>query len=188
MKKNLNLTLYKSLLLCDFYFLKKNLFNLSLKKIYKINKFTSYYLLDILEMVKAFKSFILLAKFTLSQTKKIIFFQILNSLTYKIFQKYIKSSNALYFIVKNPLRLSKSQITKSTNLFCQIGDYASLKEQRNNNKKLTNLNFLLYARFQARKDWNSQGIYQVTSELNSIKKALFLLSLFKKVRAYFNRS
>lgn len=187
MKKTLNLTLYKSLLLCDFYFLKKNLFNLSLKKIYKINKFTSYYLLDILEIVKSFKAFILLAKFTLNKVRKTIFFQILNSLTYKIFQKYIKSSNALYFIVKNPLRLAKSQITNSTNLFCQLGDYNSIKEQNNNNKKLTNLNFLLYARFQSRKSWNSQGAYQITSELNSIKKALFLLSLFKKIRAYFNK-
>ena len=82
MKQKIDLFLYKNLIYTDFFFIKHN--SSIIKKNQNFSRFKFYQTLNILELLKTFKQFILLIKFIFSKYRNRIIINLNDTFNYKL--------------------------------------------------------------------------------------------------------
>lgn len=185
MKKNLNLSLYKSLINTDFLFTEKlyhNNVNLSIKTF--LNKKETLNFLDPIKTLKDLKQFIRLLQFLKyafklkKNIKRILLILADNPQYTLIIEKILDKSKLpldLTIINKNILNLQKN---KSLKVLLKLDDSGT---NLKNSNAFFNSNYFLINRINPNLNSLNDNTYKILTDLINFKKILFLLIILKSV-------
>lgn len=189
MKQKINLFLYKNLIYTDFFFIKYN--SCSIKKNQNLSRFKFYQVLNVLELLKTFKQFILLFKFIFSKFRNRIIVNLNDTFNYKLmnffFSLYpLKKTNKFLFLTPklNVFSLNSSTHRSSfTFFYCLLGKDLNLILK--NAKKLFDLDVFLITILALFNQFNNFGFYNINADFNEFKKLLFFILFLNKLVNYY---
>jgi hypothetical protein len=189
MKQKINLFLYKNLIYTDFFFIKYN--SCLIKKNQNFSRFKFYQILNIFELLKTFKQFILLIKFIFSKYRNRIIINLNDAFNYKLmnffFSLYpLKKQNNFIFLTAK-LKIFSLQSWNNTSVFsflyCLLGK--DLKIILKNAKKLMDADIFLLTILALLNQFNNLNCYNINADFNEFKKLLFLILFINKIVHYY---
>lgn len=179
MQKQINLNLYKNLLLSDFGFIQGLNYNVKLSQSYVKSSFVNIFYIDLFECIKTLKTLIRGLAFIQTQKKNRLVLKISNYQYYLLLKDFLKQEVFSYNLII-------LHDTKSVNLinldFTQFYlFFGSNCSSLNIYKQLLLQKIFLITRIDLKVDCSSYGYYKINSDVDDIKKVLFLLLLINKV-------
>lgn len=185
MVAKINLSFYKNLLYCDFFFIKQEFYLEKEKNNTFLPKFKSYNVGNMWELLKNFKRFLILIKFVLLKKKHKIALTINDVLNYKMTKYFfnLNSNRINHNILKltNTIQVySRPSYKLNPSMFYCLVEADTKKLLKNCYKIVDTDNFLLSV-LNLSKNFMLQGFYNITTEFNEFKKILFFILFLNKV-------
>lgn len=192
MIKKVNLSLYKSLLYCDFFFIKDNFCSFQKKISLFLPTFTAYRLFNIWELIKNLKRFFSIVKFVFLKKFNKMIITLNNSFNYELinffFKLYpLKNLTFLFSITQSlqfttiPLGLSHKT---SSSFYCLIGQKLELLSKYCH--KLIDNDVILASLLNLTKNNFQSGFYNIQADFNDFKKFLFLILFLNKIVKHYS--
>lgn len=189
MKKQINLSLYKSLLYCDFFLLKYSFYKKSFVSKSAIKKFYFYNTINLIESLKNFKNLINILKFFIRKQFSKILFQIENNFCLnfiKFFCKYYSITNAFFYFLPffRDFKADVSKYIQQKNYFyCFLGSSSPLKKPLLS--KIIKNDCYLISQFKLKFNNFESNVYKTKMDILDFKKIIFLIIFFNKIIRYY---
>jgi len=187
MLSKINLSLYKSLLYCDFFFIKQNFYQSQKKRDVFLKRFKAYNIVNVWTLVKNFKRLFLVVKFVLIKQFNRMIINFNNSFNYELAQ---------FFFTTYPLKAPSKVVSltesfqmfnvqsclqrhESSSFYCLMGQSAQILSKQA--QKLVNSDVLLTSILSFQRQVLHKGFYNIQVDFNDFKKFLFLLLFLNKI-------
>ena len=182
MQKSINITLYKSLLLTDFNFIKSNTVSNYRTTSNIITKGNTFYYLDLLESIKTLKILIRGISFIKQGRKMRLILRINNFQYYKVLVDFTKSNPLPYKVVLLYDKLLPKQYSFDlTCFYVFFGDYRLSHKANHFYRQLLLQKIFLIMHINFQIEYQQYGAYKFYTDTTDFKKIIFLLLLIKKV-------
>jgi len=182
MNKNINLTLYKSLIESDFILLNnsynKNTAYLQQETLLSSQKKISA--LNILQLIKSIKQFIRTIQFLQKQKNPCLHIIVENKQHFFLLKQYF-NENPLKFSInlQNSFLLKKKNSLNSTQMIFSFKQEYSINNLKTL-KRLFSENIFLIQKINSRIETNNWGTYKIYNDLFDFKKIIFLIILLEQ--------
>ena len=182
MTKNINLTLYKSLIESDFILLNnsynKNIAYLQQETVLNSQKKISA--LNILQLIKSIKQFIRTIQFLQKQKNPCLHIIVENKQHFFLLKQYF-NDNPLKFSInlQNSFLLKKKNSLNSTQMIFSFEQEYSINNLKTL-KRLFSDNIFLIQKINSRIETNNWGTYKIYNDLFDFKKIIFLIILLEQ--------
>lgn len=185
MNKKISLTLYKSLLYCDFFLLRSDFCKLVSSEKKFLSHFKLYSTINLLESLKNIKRLISILRFIIKRNFNKIIIKLENLLFFNFICTFFKC----YPIIKNFLFFtSKLQGTifkpmTHNYFYCFLGNSNLLKNEQV--QKVSDNDIHLISTIKLNQNTQEQGIYKVITDFIDFKKIIFFTMLLNKIINYY---
>jgi hypothetical protein len=166
MSKPVKISLYNSLVLSDFFLIKKN----NLKR---------SYFLDLFSLFKSIKQLLRLLQFLQVKSSKTFFIKVDNKYHYFLFKKFLFSYSKLNVKIIINQRLDFKN--KNGISFLLFLDNNQLLTDENFYKRLYNNNIFFLNKINSAVEINKGGFYKIYNNIFDYKKIIFLIILLNKI-------
>jgi hypothetical protein len=187
MTKKINLSLYKSLLHCDFFLLKYNFYKKKSKMDSLITRYKSYNIINLLESIKNIKRFIYILKFILKKKFNNLIIQIENSIFFNLITLFfnIYKNKQSFLLFTNKVNTRTLFETQEQYAYCLLGNSIVHKKKNEQLKKITNNEIYLISKLNLYQNYKEQGIYKINTDFIDFKKFFFFMILINKIINYY---
>ena len=192
MINKINLSLYKSLLYCDFFFIKDSFCRFQNSANLFLPKFTAYRLFNVWELLKNLKRFFFIVKFVFFKQFNKMIINIDNFFNYELinffFKLYPLKNLTLLVSITKTLHLTTPVLGLSSGtpsfFYCLIGQKLELLSKYCH--KLINEDVILASLLTLTKNNSQIGFYNIQANFNDFKKFLFLILFLNKIVKHYS--
>ena len=192
MINKINLSLYKSLLYCDFFFIKDSFCRFQNSANLFLPKFTAYRLFNVWELLKNLKRFFFIVKFVFFKQFNKMIINIDNFFNYELinffFKLYPLKNLTLLLSITKTLHLTTPVLGLSSGtpsfFYCLIGQKLELLSKYCH--KLINEDVILASLLTLTKNNSQIGFYNIQANFNDFKKFLFLILFLNKIVKHYS--
>jgi len=182
MKKNLNLTFYKSLINSDFSLLslKINKHTNYITSDLQINSYNKLKTLDVFQLLKNCKQFIRILQFIKSHKSAEINIILSNKQYFYLLKNYFLEYPQVEIINIHYLINKSKKLENAVSFDIFIGD-SIMETSKDHIKKAVMNKKLLLQNINARVEFSQKGLYKIYNDTLDFKKIVFLISLLSLV-------
>lgn len=182
MKKNLNLTFYKSLINSDFSLLALNINRHTnyITSDSQINSYNRLKTLDVFQLLKSCKQFIRILQFIKSNKSAEINIILYNKQYFYLLKNYFLEYPQVEIINIHYLINKSKKLENAVSFDIFIGD-SIIETSKDHIRKAVMNKKLLLQNINARVEFSQKGVYKIYNDTLDFKKIVFLISLLNLV-------
>ena len=181
MLNKINLSLYKSLLYCDLFFMKQSFYRLVNTKNLFLLRFKGYRVFNLLELLKNFKRFFLVVKFVFGKEANRMILNFNQSYNYQLanffFTMYPVNSLGQKVVMMDSFQILKPKSGLESDaksfFYCLMGQSSKVLVKQA--QKLGESDILLTSLLTLQEKILDKGLYNIQVDFNDFKKLMFLL-------------